>query len=246
MSNFICKTAVELLQNIGSNTDLQLNTGDYDISDIVLPYDKDVYYADIGVGPYGDRELIIRNLSYASLTGNSGTRIINKYVYANVVTLINCNNISLKNIEFGHYPEMGGCRGGVLVLLNCTNVTIDNCSMFGCGTIGISMIGCQSIQLIYLEDTTECRFQDTRIQQNETRSIRILHCNDIVFDTCFIGENQVSEWSSVDSPLFEIGNSSGDVIVKSSHIDIPSDCLVNERERLTIDNCRITNDFVYG
>lgn len=246
MNKITCVTASELLQNIESNTEIKLYKGDYNISDIVLSYDKDVYYNDIDVGPYGDRELIIRNLSNVSLTGDEGTRIISKHEYANIITLINCNNISFKSIEFGHHPEMGGCTGGVLVFINCNNVVVDRCTMFGCGTVGITMIGCQNInivssmitkcnsELVYLEDSTDCIFENTKIWNNETRTLRILHCNNIVFKNCSIEDNEVNEWSDPEIPLFVIGNSSGRVILKSSKVDIPDEYLTNVSERLTI------------
>lgn len=71
--------------------------------------------------------------------------------------------------------------------------------------------------------------------ENETRSIVVLHSNDISFKSCNIVRNVVSEWSSPNDPLFYIGNSSGKILFHASNtIDFPRDQLVNVSERLVV------------
>ena len=247
MNKIICGSAIEMLGNLGSNVELVLQNGSYDISDILLPYDQNVFFADTNIGPYGDRELIVRNISNLCLVGDGNVFVTNKYRYANVITFIRCENISLNGISFGHSPEMGGCRGGVLVFKDCQNITISGCTLFGCGTIGLSVINSRQVvfnagritqcnsELIYLDDSEACTFENVEMIENETRSIVILHSDDISFKSCNIIRNVVSEWSSPYDPLFYIGNSSGTIVFHASNtIDFPRDQLVNVSERLVV------------
>ena len=259
MNSIICKSVKELLSALNADTSIQLASGHYDISDIVLPYDKNVFYTDDGIGPNGDRELILRNISDMEIHGEDSVRVTSRYQYANVITFVDCSNIILDNVIFGHFPEMGGCRGGVLVFINCQNITIKNCTLFGCGTIGLACVNCKSVyvdqsvitkcnsEILYLDDSEECIFTNTKMIQNETRVLKILHCDQIVFRNCSIKENNLSEWDNGTSFLFTIANSCGSVIVDASEIDIPEGHLVNRAERLTLyDNNKITDDFIYG
>lgn len=258
MSTIVCHNNVDLLSIIDSGASIKLKSGDYDISDIILPYDENVYYADDDVGPYGDRELILRNLREIKIHGDSGTRIISKYQYANVFTFVNCEDIEISDIEFGHYPEMGGCRGGVLVFINCKNVRIENCVFFGCGTIGITAIGCELItvmkccitkcnsEIIHFEDCKRITLFQTELIRNETRTIKLLHSDEVYFDQCIIRENELSQWDGYDGILFVVRNSCGKIVLSNSQVDIPDNCLVNDPNRLETTNNTITDDYIYG
>ena len=246
MRKINCSTSLDILSNLGPDVELTLNPGQYDISDIILPYDRNVFFADTNIGPYGDRELILRGISNLSIIGDGSVEITNKYRYANVMTFIGCNNITLENLSFGHFPEMGGCRGGVLVFKNCKNITISGCTLFGCGTIGLAIVECNTVrvtngkitkcntQLLYVDDCEDCVFDNLEIVENDTRSIVILHSDKIEFIHCNFSRNEVSEWASLDAPLFYIGNSSGNVVLKSSSFDFPREYLVNTCDRIIV------------
>lgn len=245
MDRIICNSPVEFLKSITSNVELSLTSTTYDISDICISFDPNVFYIDTDVGPYGDRELLIRDIHNLCLHGADDTQIINKYQYANIITFENCSNITLDSLSFGHFPEMGSCKGGVLVFRGCKNVTIRNCTMFGCGTIGLTIIGCENIhidsgtitkcnsELLYVDESIDCFFESMCVEHNETRSLMILHSNNIRFTNCKFTDNTNAEWDTENTPLFYIGNSSGEVVLESSVFDVPRELLVNAEDRLT-------------
>ncbi len=55
------------------------------------------------------------------------------------MTLSYCDGAVLKGLVLGHEVEKGECDANVLKLLTSQSVTVENCSLFGCGTYGILM-----------------------------------------------------------------------------------------------------------
>lgn len=247
MRRIECSSSNDLLGNIDSDVEMVLLSTQYDISDMQLPYDKNVFYTDTYIGPFGDRELILRNISNLSLIGKKNTSITSKYVYANVLTFIGCENIKLENLTIGHMPQMGGCRGGVLVFKDCKKVSIENCVLFGCGTIGIACDNCRDFyvqnskiircntELVYMNDSESMYYQSCEFSDNDCREITILHSDEIVFKECIFKRNEVAEWSSIEKPLLHIGNSSGRIVMQACALDIDRSLLVNDMNRLTVE-----------
>lgn len=85
-------------------------------------------------------QLIISGFKNLTIRTNSDERLHLEITprYANVLTFISCENITLTNLQLGHTDE-GYCSNGVLGFDDCHNITINNCGLFGCGTEGIEL-----------------------------------------------------------------------------------------------------------
>lgn len=90
--------------------------------------------------------------------------------YANVLTFENCNAITLSGFTAGHTKEPGYCMGGVIALRDCSNFLVDNCGLFGCGTIGVEATSVRDLQVVNSE-IYECSFYGIRLDACETVAI---------------------------------------------------------------------------
>lgn len=68
--------------------------------------------------------------------------------YANVLNFENCSNILVKGLTAGHAEEPGYCMGGVLFFLNSQDILIEDCGLFGCGTLGVNAYSSKNMQII--------------------------------------------------------------------------------------------------
>ena len=122
--------AQELVSQIASNTHIKLMPGSYDFNS----FDEKFY-----TFYYNYRGL--RNLENVVIEGIGEEQIdfLTGSAYSDVLHISNSKKITLKNLNLGHKPPVksGYCEGGVISLSECDGITIDNCTMFGCGTIGI-------------------------------------------------------------------------------------------------------------
>lgn len=57
--------------------------------------------------------------------------------YANVLTFNECTNILVEGFTAGHTVEPGYCVGGVICFRDSDSVAVNNCSLYGCGTLGV-------------------------------------------------------------------------------------------------------------
>ena len=67
--------------------------------------------------------------------------------YADVLSFVDCEDITLSGFTAGHTKEPGACSGGVLLFENCTGVLVERCRLFGCGILGLQTRGCKEMQV---------------------------------------------------------------------------------------------------
>ena len=140
-------TVDELLAAIAPNTTIVLREGEYILStasDYGTEYLTGYYRWEL---IYGGSQLVISQLPGLKLQGQGQVSILAQPRYAEVVSFNECWDLQLENITFGHTTAPGACSGGVLNLVDCDNVTLDNCRLFGCGTMGISAWNSQYVTL---------------------------------------------------------------------------------------------------
>lgn len=111
--------------------------------------DGDYYYwEDTHDGP----ELFISEVSDLTIRGNGKERTANVISsvprYSNVLNFFNCSNIMVKGLTVGHTEKDGECVGGVLRFLNSQNILVEECGLFGCGTVGVGAESSRDIQII--------------------------------------------------------------------------------------------------
>jgi hypothetical protein len=92
--------------------------------------------------------------------------------------LDNCHNTSLTGFSIGHAVQPGACEGAVITSSNCTYLLIDNCDLYGSGTLGIEASNCSYLSLrnsvirectfgiLYLENCSVVRFENCTMKDN--------------------------------------------------------------------------------
>lgn len=132
---------MDFLTDGASNRVIQLEAKDYVIYSTYTNASGDVFQSGFSA----------KNLSNVTIQGQAGTQILTPSdcgAYA-VVTLTNCQNVTLDTISFGHQAE--SCDSTVLQLTGSTGVEILNCDLWGCGNSGIVTYGNTSF---HAENTT--------------------------------------------------------------------------------------------
>lgn len=192
---------------------------------------------------FDGRQLTLKNIANLTIDGGNGAEIVVEPRYANVLTFLNCKNITLRNLTLGHTDE-GYCEGGVLYLDNCENVKLDNCDLYGCGTMGIEAYRTHELRcarttirdcsygIMTLVDTNDAQFIDCRFvrcREFGLVEIRGEQCYNIDFRRCYFAENQgllfaisariVMEKCEIHHPEETLGN---------TELIMDKDCLWNE------------------
>ena len=120
--------------------------------------------------------------------------------YATVMNFMNCENLTLKNITLGHVEGAGVCSGGVLYLGNCRGVTVDDCALFGCGTIGVQAEYSDSISV-----------KNTEIYDCSYGASWIIGCYDMCFENC-----EIFDCAAIGAGLFAVENSAEIAVINSN------------------------------
>jgi len=120
--------------------------------------------------------------------------IVTPWRFAQVLMFENCNGISLFGIKAGH--TITGdyeCDAGVLYFRNTDNIIIEDCFLFGSGTIGIELYNCRVAEVI-----------NTTVTDCSRRAVHVDYSFDVTFDECKFIDNRAyqgvifSENSSVE------------------------------------------------
>lgn len=167
----------ELIAAIGPNVTLELEAGTYDLAS-AASYGKDTgnpycRWEDSGGGE--GYELVIENTNGLSIRGAGAgeTTLTADDRYASVLRFIACPNLTVAALTAGHTQEPGFCAGGVLRLEDCSLVTVEDCGLFGCGTVGVWAMNCNEVTVtgtrIY-----EC--SDSAVDTDSCRNVRVLNC----------------------------------------------------------------------
>lgn len=144
-------TVDEFLAAIAPNTEIIVDAELLDLSKATGygETDGDYYYwADAHDGP----ELYITEVSNLTIRGygeDHNANVISSVPrYSNVLNFYNCSNILVKGLTAGHTEEPGYCQGGVLFFMNCQDILVEDCGLFGCGTLGVKAESSKNIQII--------------------------------------------------------------------------------------------------
>lgn len=198
-------TADEFLKAIAPNTDIVVDAELIDFS-TATGYGKtngDYYRWD---DPFDGPELILCNLTNVTVRGSGQERtdVTLSAVprYADVLTFENSANIYVTNITLGHTKEPGSCIGGVLNFVNSQDVLVENCDLYGCGTVGVggenslnmqvynclihdcsvgglSLTNCQNVRV---DCTTFRNLGDKEFPEYEASIFRMWDCENVTMD----------------------------------------------------------------
>ncbi len=165
-------TADQLLGAIASDTEIILDAELYDLSS-ASNYGINgtcYYWEDNFDGP----SLVIEGIDNLTIRSGSNDRTASTISavprYANVLTFENCSAITLSGFTAGHTKEPGYCLGGVLSFRNCENMLVENCGLFGCGTLGVQSDYSRGIQIINSE-IYECSYGGVSMTRTEDVTI---------------------------------------------------------------------------
>lgn len=170
----------ELLASIAPNTCIYLEDGTYDLSLAAGygSYSTDYYY---WMPCYDGPGLVIRGCEGLTITagGPHRARILAEPRYCEVLSFEECRDLRLANFTAGHSGEiLGGCAGGVLSLVDSHDVAIEDCSLFGCGVLGISALNCGGVD-VYHTEIRNCSDGAFYICASSDVSVRECHIHDI-------------------------------------------------------------------
>lgn len=204
-------TVDELLAAIAPDTVIELTGQRYMLTE------ASTYGTDSGSGYYrwdtGDgAELVIENVTGLTIrAANRDTCIVTEPRWVNVLHFIGCEDITLEGFTAGH-TDGAYCSGGVLCFENTKGVTVDGCSLYGCGTEGVTTYSCEDVAVTGSE-----------IWNCSQGAAFIYDSKNVSFDNCdFHGITaEFGMFRTIDSDKFALLNStvrdsSGDVFFNSS------------------------------
>lgn len=191
-------TVDEFIAAIGPNTEIILDAELYDFS-TASGYGTssgDYYFwEDNHDGP----GLVIRNVDnmvIRSSDGNvKGHTLVAVPRYADVLGFRACSNITVSGFTAGHTLEQGSCTGGVLDFADSEHILVENCGLFGCGTLGVETASCSDITVknceifecseggVKMRDSTGIRLEGTAFRDIGGRNyIWLINCKDAKAD----------------------------------------------------------------
>ena len=94
--------------------------------------------------------------------------------YANVLSFVNCEDLTLIGFTAGHTKEPGACSGGVLYFKDCHRITVDGMRLYGCGTLGVEAYNCTAFAARSTE-IYEC--SQGGVSMNRTDGIAFVDCD---------------------------------------------------------------------
>ena len=99
--------------------------------------------------------------------------------YDAVITLDQCKNVTLKNIQAGHAEDIS-CTAPVLEIEKSRDIKIENCDLYGCGTTGIEF-----------DESQNCKISKTTIRECKGEILSISSSKNILFSQCVFKHNEV-------------------------------------------------------
>lgn len=155
------------------------------------------------------RQLAIVGYKNIDILGEGNSRIVVEPRYAFCLRLVNCVNISIRNLTIGHTDE-GHCEGGVIGVSGGRSMSVQDCNLYGCGTYGLELKNTSHFTMydsgihdctygiMTLDNVTPAYFEGCNFYRNREFSLIEGTGSDITFDNCRFYANQET------SPLFNI------------------------------------------
>lgn len=174
-------TAEELVKAIAPDTCITLKAGKYDLSKVTNVKNPYVTWSDDYYG-MDEKTLVISNLEGLTLQAAPGAEveIVTPWLFANVLKFAGCDGVSVVGIKAGHTVTSDyECDNGVLLFDNCNFISVEDCFLYGSGTIGIEFYGCIGADII-----------NTTVTDCSRRAVDLAYSYDIVFDNCKFIDNR--------------------------------------------------------
>ena len=167
-------TVDQLVAAIGPNATVVLQPGEYELA-AAATYGQDTGnpYCCWEAASEDGFELRISNANGLALLGSGRdvTTLLAEDRYANVLSFMGCQEVSVSSLTAGHSPAPGYCSGGVLYFVGCDTVLVEGCDLFGCGTMGVWAQNCSDVS-IALSRIYEC--SDSAVYADGCRNVLVL------------------------------------------------------------------------
>ena len=197
-------TVDELLNALAPATEVLLSPGEYNLSQCTPAlYSNCYFHPTFPLDGETANELVLCNLYDCVIASESGkcedVTIVAEPRTAAVLTIEDSCSIQLRGLTLGH-TEGAICSAAVITLRNSGSVYIEDCELYGCGTIGLNCSGCRGVttcgSLI-----RDCSYNAVDLMDSESFLFR-----DVTFRN--VGENAVfnimnSHWVETENCVFE-------------------------------------------
>lgn len=156
-------TVDELLAALAPDTEIVLADGTYDLttaSDYGTEGGEYYTWEDRSDNWFREPEensfeLEIRNLENVRIVGSRNAQIVTVPRTAAVLSVQSCTGLELSGFTAGHTVMADPCEGEVIRAVECADLRVVNCSLYGCGTWGVSATDCDDLVVIG-SDIHEC------------------------------------------------------------------------------------------
>lgn len=172
-------TVDQLVDAVGPNRVIRLAPGDYNLSKV-----REGSHEFMSIEPEFDGpQLVFHSLKNLELFCD-GPEPAHLYVeprYVFALYLSRCESVRLRNLRFGHLPEPGECIGGVVRIGRSKSIDLNECDLYGCGTVGLQLEHSESVVV-----------SNSLIRECNTGFVDIADCRDVVLHNCTFRHNAVS------------------------------------------------------
>lgn len=169
----------QLVDAVGPNRVIRLAPGDYNLSKVRESSNEFMSIEPEFDGP----QLVLQKLRNTEFCCD-GPEPAHLYVeprYTYPLYLSDCEGVRLRNLRFGHSPEAGQCVGGVVRISQSKTVDLNECDLYGCGTVGLLLQNSESVVV------SNCVVRDC----NDSFAT-IEKCRDVMLHHCTLRNNAVS------------------------------------------------------
>lgn len=209
---------VELLDAIGSNREIIVLPGRYNLTDAAGGAFPSIQWGNVfdGLQPiiHGVENLTMRS-------DGEPAEIVIEPRYAFVLAFSESNNITLDNLSISH-TEAGFCAGGVVYAEESTGVSIERCVLEGSGTWGVefsdvegalvseSLVTNCTSGIALIRDSADITFHNNLFANNaEWDMFDLFNARGVAIEECEFTTN-------TGSAMFRIGGGSSQIIVRNS------------------------------
>ena len=203
-------TVEELLAAIAPDTEIVLEAGTYNLSDVytngALTVSEYYRWGEVSDG----FELVLTNVENLVIRGSGMhvTLIETDPRFADVLAMENCRNVEVEAITFGHNRLLPGeCGGGVISLRQSSDIDLHQLGLYGCGIVGLET---ETAAHVTLTDSDIYDCSNSAATLNSSQDITISGCRIYrIGDEQYGGYTYVSAWDCLDVVIEnnEISNS---------------------------------------
>lgn len=241
--------AREFLDALKSDVHIRLEPGNYDLNKYLEgdnPY-QSLYIKEGKL--YGLKNVLIEGL------GDQPLDFITYNSFSPVLSISNCEYLSLVNLNFGHDPAIGSgnCTGDVVDIQDSKNINIEKCVLFGCGMVGMNISNVQTMEfndsvikecsdnIAYIIKCKDISFNRSKFLNNGS-GVRTGTCENIKFTDCdFVGTNNIPSFEDYDQYCYltDEGTIQGDF---SGYSTVFIDHFIDSISNVSLNNVWLSNN----